>query len=63
MDGFFRKLSYLSSPGPGLLESVVKTKKNIQEGGQRAHATFEDGANPSGPDRGLNRAMFLVSTP
>ena len=29
-------------------------KKNMEESSQRAHATFENGADPSGPDRGLN---------
>ena len=35
---------------------LVKTKNSIQESGQRAlaHASFENGADPSGPDRGLN---------
>ena len=37
-----------------LLESVIRTKKSLEESSQRAHATFENGADPSGPDLGLN---------
>ena len=50
----------LSSPGPGLLESVVKTKKSMEQSRQRAWVIFESaGADPLGLDRGLN--LFLLS--
>ena len=29
----------------------------MEESSQRAHATFENGADPSGPDRGLNLSL------
>ena len=31
-----------------------QNQKCMEESSQRAHATFENGADPSGPDRGLN---------
>ena len=44
-----------SSPGPRLLESVVRTKKCMEEGRQPACVLFESaGADPPGLDRGLN---------
>ena len=36
-----------------------QNKKIMEESSQRAHATFENGADPSGPDRGLNHEYFL----
>ena len=30
----------------------------MEESSQRAHATFENGADPSGTDRGLNQLLF-----
>ena len=44
-----------------LLESVVRTKKSLEECSQRAHATFENGADPSGTDRGLNRSFDMAA--
>ena len=38
-----------------MLRTVVRTKKCMEESSQRAHATFDNGADPSGPDRGLNQ--------
>ena len=37
-----------------LLKKRIRTKKSMKESSQRAHATFENGADPSGTDRGLN---------
>ena len=42
-----------SSPFKGLAARIRRQKKTIQESSQGAYATFENGADPSGPDRGL----------
>jgi len=43
-------------PSRRALRTVVKTKKSMEESSQRAHVTFENGADPSGTDRGLYHA-------
>ena len=50
----------LSSPLGGLLESVVRTKKSMEESSQRAHLLVEiwsEGAISLGQDRGLNLTL------
>ena len=59
---FFVLTTALSSSAALLLRTVVRTKKSLEESSQRAHATFENGADPSGTDRGLNPKLPQLSS-
>ena len=60
---FFVLTTDSSSPPGGLLKSVVKTKRSMEQNRQRAYVIFEsagaDMAESSGLDRGLNRLATM----
>ena len=44
---------------PTAAQNRRQNKQILEESSQQAHATFENGADPSGTDRGLNPGPFI----